>query len=58
MKQIIGDDKIRVQMCMNDVIKVLESYDCALIPEIIISGNGQITGRLQIVAKPRVVSSN
>ena len=51
-KFIEGNDQIRANKCMQQINDILDQYDCAMIPEFIISGKEILSG-IKIVAKPR-----
>ena len=53
-KLIEGDDQVRASKCMQQIHNILDQYDCAMIPEFIISGKEILSG-IKIVAKPRVI---
>jgi len=53
VKMIEGDDQVREQKCLQEILRICRQYDCDMKPEIIISGT-QIVTRTVIVAKPRV----
>jgi hypothetical protein len=55
MKLIEGDDKVRAQKCYQEVQRVLDLYDCVLLPELKIVG-GQPQHMVHIAPKPREVS--
>jgi len=52
MKFIEGDDKLRAQKCFQEVQRVLDLYDCVLVPELKILG-GQTQHAVHITPKPR-----
>ena len=57
VKMIEGDDTIREQKCLLDLQRVLEQYDCNMVPEVVITG-GQIMTRVAIIAKKRVMPAD
>lgn len=53
VKMIEGDDQVREQKCLQDILRVLKSYDCEMMPRIVFEGV-TISSMVQIKAKPRV----
>ena len=47
-KLIEGDDKKRAAKCMQRISKLLQQYDCAMMPELTIIGDGSVKGRILI----------
>lgn len=54
-KMIEGSDKVRAQKCAQEIIQILQAYDCEMIPEVVISG-ANIVGNMRVVPKPRDLS--
>jgi len=52
VKLIEGNDQVRSQKCLGEIDAVLESYDCTMMPEFLVSG-GKVSQRIKIIAKPR-----
>lgn len=52
VKMIEGDDRVREQKCLDVINQVLAQFDCAMVPEVVISGPNIMT-RVSIVAKKR-----
>lgn len=55
--QVIGDDEKRAQNCLDQVQKVLERYDCVIIPVITIAGT-KIISQMDIQPRKRTVPPN
>ena len=52
-KLIEGDDKKRANKCLHKINNILIQYDCVVIPELNIKGDGSVQGRILIKAIPR-----
>lgn len=52
IKNIEGDDRVRVKKCTQELEVVLQRFDCVLVPQVVITG-GNVQGMVRIVAKPR-----
>ncbi|MHC4239788.1 MAG: hypothetical protein ACYSUC_08545 [Planctomycetota bacterium] len=52
VKFIEGDDNVRVQKCGQAIQRVLDKFDCALVPALQIV-NGRIQHAVSVVAKSR-----
>lgn len=55
-KMVEGSDKVRAQRCAQEIGVILSSYDCEMVPEVVISGNG-FSSNIKVIAKPRNLSS-
>lgn len=52
---LIGEsDKKRAEKCLHKIQKILERYDCVIIPVITIAGT-KIVSAMDVVAKPRKI---
>ncbi len=49
-KVIVGDDKLRAQMCGQEITQILEKYDCTMVPNLEVKVRG-----FNIKPKPREV---
>lgn len=52
IKMIEGDDQVRVQKCGQKIQNILDQYDCALVPQLMIVA-GQMQHGVSIAAKSR-----
>jgi hypothetical protein len=53
VKMIEGNDELREEKCLQEILRILSRYDCDMKPEIVISGH-QILSRVAVVVKQRV----
>lgn len=52
IKEIVGDDNLREQRCLQEVDQVLSKFDCVILPKMILS-HGNVQAIIEITAKPR-----
>jgi len=57
-KMIEGDDQQRSAKCLRKINNLLNQYDCILIPEIIIRGDGNISNKIIVKPMPRTGKIN
>jgi len=57
-KNIVGDDKMRANVCAKEVNALVDSYDCIMIPQVILEPGQPTMGTIKIAAKPRTGGPN
>ena len=50
-RTIEEDNKIKQGECLDEIKKILNQYNCVMIPELVVSGNG-VQSRVRIMVKP------
>lgn len=57
-KEIVGDDVMRATKCAAAVNALLDSYDCAMIPQVVMEPGQPTMGAVKIISKPRLGGPN